>query len=40
MKTMEKKRVRICSLTCNILGVEGHAGALGWGLEQVTSTKQ
>jgi hypothetical protein len=29
--------VGIPSLACNILKVEGRAGALGWGLERMTS---
>jgi hypothetical protein len=36
VKTMEGKGVEVCSLTCNISKVEGHAWALGWGLEQMT----
>jgi len=32
MKTSEEKRVGVRSLIRNILGVEGCAGALGWGL--------
>ncbi len=36
MKTTEKK-VRVRSLTRSILGVEGCARALGWGLGKVTS---
>jgi hypothetical protein len=27
----------VCSLACNILGVKGHDGALGWGLGRLTS---
>jgi hypothetical protein len=27
----------ICSLNRNISGVEGHVGALGWGLGRMTS---
>jgi hypothetical protein len=34
---MEEEGVGICSLTHNILGVEGHAGVLGWGLGRVTA---
>jgi hypothetical protein len=30
VKIMEGERVGACSLTCNILGVEGHAKALRW----------
>jgi hypothetical protein len=30
MKTTEKQGVRASSLAYNTLGVEGHAGALGW----------
>jgi hypothetical protein len=33
----KKKGVGVCSLTCNISGVERCVGALGWGLRQVTS---
>jgi hypothetical protein len=32
---MEGEDVRIHSLTHNILGVEGHVGALGWRLRRV-----
>jgi len=32
VKTMEEGRVRVHTLTCSILGVDGHARALGWGL--------
>jgi hypothetical protein len=37
VKTMETERVGVRSLTCNILGVEGFARALGWGVGQVTN---
>jgi hypothetical protein len=37
VKTMEGKGVGACSLARNTLGVEGHAGALGWGLRRLTS---
>jgi hypothetical protein len=37
VETTEKKGVGVRSLTCNTLRVEGHAGALGWGLGRVTS---
>jgi len=30
VKTMERERVGAHFLTCTTLGVEGHAGALGW----------
>jgi hypothetical protein len=36
VKTMEEG-VGACSLTCSISGVKGHARALRWGLERVTS---
>jgi hypothetical protein len=36
MKTT-KEGVGVHSLACSILGVEGRAGALGWGLKRVTS---
>ncbi len=36
MKTM-KKGIGACSLTPNTLGVEGHVGALGWGVRRVTN---
>jgi hypothetical protein len=29
--------VRVCSLAQNTSGVEGHVGALGWGLQRLTS---
>ncbi len=35
VKTMEG--VKVCSLTCNILGVEGYVIAPRWGLKKVTS---
>jgi len=31
MKTLEEG-VGVCSLACSILGVEGCAGILGWGI--------
>jgi hypothetical protein len=37
VKTMEGKGVGARFLICNILGVEGCAGALGWGLKRLTS---
>jgi hypothetical protein len=37
VKTMEKEKMGIRSPTCNILGVEGCAGAPGWGLGQMTN---
>jgi hypothetical protein len=37
VKTVEGERVGERSLTCNILGLEGRVGALGWGLGRVTS---
>jgi hypothetical protein len=37
VKIMEEEKIRVRSLACNILGVEGHAGDLGWGLGQMTS---
>jgi hypothetical protein len=30
VKTLEKERVRVRFMARNTLGVEGHAGALGW----------
>jgi len=30
--TEEEEKVEVCSLARNISGVEGHVGALGWGL--------
>jgi hypothetical protein len=35
VKTM-KGGIGVCSLTRSTLGVEGHVGAPGWGLKQVT----
>jgi hypothetical protein len=32
VKTMEGERVGVCSLAYNILGVEEHVEAPGWGL--------
>jgi hypothetical protein len=32
VKIIEEKRVKVHSLACNTLGVEGHAEALRWGL--------
>jgi len=37
MKTLEREGIGVLSLVRNILGVEGHAGALGWGLGRLTS---
>jgi hypothetical protein len=37
VETMEEEGVRVCSLTRNTLGLEGHVGARGWGLKKVTS---
>jgi hypothetical protein len=37
VKTMEGKRVRVCSLTRNILGVEECVGVLRWGLGRFKS---
>jgi hypothetical protein len=37
VKTMEGEGVGAQSLTRSTLGVEGHAGAPGWGLRRVTS---
>jgi hypothetical protein len=37
VKTTEGCEVGVHSLTCSTLGVEGHAGALGWGLGWMTS---
>jgi hypothetical protein len=37
VKITKEKGVGACSLARNISGVEGHAGALGWGLRRVTS---
>jgi len=30
VKTMKGEGVGACSFACNILGVEGHVGTLGW----------
>jgi hypothetical protein len=37
VKIVEGQGVGACSLARSILGVEGHARALGWGLKRVTS---
>ncbi len=37
VKTTEEQGVGARSLVCSILGVEGHAGALRWGLGRMTS---
>jgi hypothetical protein len=37
VKIMEGKGVGVCSLVHNILGVEGCARTLGWGLGKMTS---
>jgi hypothetical protein len=37
VKTMEGKEVNMRFLARNISGVEGHVGALGWGLRRLTS---
>ncbi len=37
MKTMEQKRIGVCSLVRNISRVKWHVGTLGWGLGQMTS---
>jgi hypothetical protein len=37
VKTTEREGVRARSMACSISRVEGHAGALGWGLGRVTS---
>jgi hypothetical protein len=37
VETYEKGEVGVCSLVCNILGIERRVGTLGWGLGQVTS---
>jgi hypothetical protein len=34
MKTTKEQKVEACSLPCNILGVEGHAGAPRWDYEK------
>jgi hypothetical protein len=36
MKTTKGEGVGAHSLTCNTLGVEGHVGAMGWGLGRLT----
>jgi hypothetical protein len=36
-KTMEGKGIGACSLVRSTSGVEGHVGALGWGLGRLTS---
>jgi hypothetical protein len=35
VKTMEGEGVGVCSLACNILGVEGCVRTLGWGLRRL-----
>jgi hypothetical protein len=35
--TMEGEGIGVRSLACNTLGVDGCAGALGWGLRRLTS---
>jgi hypothetical protein len=37
VKTIKETRMGICFLLHNTSRVEGHVGALGWGLGQVTS---
>jgi hypothetical protein len=37
MKTTKGERIGVRSLICSILRVEGHAGALGWGLGRLMS---
>jgi hypothetical protein len=37
MKTLKGLRVAVRSLACSISGLEGCAGALGWGLGRLTS---
>jgi hypothetical protein len=37
VKAMKGKRVGVHSLVCSTLGVEGHVGALGWGLGRMTN---
>ncbi len=37
VKTTKGKGIGARSLAYNTLGVEGHAGALGWGLGRLTS---
>jgi hypothetical protein len=37
VKIVEGKGIRVRSLACSTLGVEGHVRALGWGLGRVTS---
>jgi hypothetical protein len=34
--TTEGEGLRVHSLVCSTLGVEGHVGALGWGLRRFT----
>jgi hypothetical protein len=37
VKIMEGKKVGARSLVCSTLGIEGHVGALGWGLGRTIS---
>jgi hypothetical protein len=37
VKTIKEEGIGVCSLAHSISGVEGHARAPGWRLEQVTS---
>jgi hypothetical protein len=37
VKIAKRKGIRAHSLTCNTLGVEGHAGAPRWGLQRLTN---
>jgi len=37
MKTTKRERIGVRSLAHNTLGVEGRAGALGWGLGRLRS---
>jgi hypothetical protein len=37
MKITKGEGIGACFLVCNTLGVEGRAGALGWGLGRLTN---
>jgi hypothetical protein len=37
VKTMEGKNIGARSLACSTSGLEGRVGAMGWGVERLTS---
>jgi len=37
VKITKEEKIKVCSLTCNTMGVKRRARALRWGLRQVTS---